>query len=1235
MPEVRCPLCGSPMIIKIARRGPNAGGKFYSCSRFPKCRGTRSLESLNKDTSVIDSESNTENRVYSKISFPRILRARTRLQSYQVKFFETAALPVDLLEKVNFEEIDKEILKAYSQWRVDFPVIESESQLNEKQTQIISVLDKILNRGKITLISPWLEKDFENKFIPNLQIEYDFSIIDYLINKENQRKINYPWLDSNEEVIFYKEILPNILGNDHMYFVIPQVEISSLLPENIDTLNFQRVDFVIFNPHLQNKLVIEIDGEQHKQSIESDRERDNILKNYNYTVIRIPAREIRNRNGIQLTNLQNILSNNMEETEKKSFSISDKIVNYLHSIKIAHQIQIILLQSIQSGLLDLDDINSWKIIADLDKINLFNKKQSLEILQKSVADFIKILEKISKLYSIKFNKGKPLCFLCSNYNKNKSSNAICISFSDKCSIDLPTFHVQNIYFPYHIANSSLPTTAVAGGLEKPKEKDLEFFLQYLFRKPCFWEGQYDGIIRALQGKDTLLLLPTGAGKSLVYQLASLLLPGRTVVIDPIISLMDDQIDNLSFIGIDRCIAITSQIDDVQDRTRAIELLGQGEYLFVYVSPERFQTVEFRDSLRGLTVHTPIPLIVIDEAHCVSEWGHDFRTAYLNIGRTSRIYCESNGNIPPILALTGTASRSVLKDVQRELQIENFDAIITPKSFDRSNLKFRIIYATSQEKSFRLKGYLGQMLPSLFNITNSTFYNVRGKETYSGLIFCPWVGGEFGVERVSDEIIKDLGVHTAIYSGSAPKDWNSDQYRYHKQRVTKEFKRNKIPILVCTKAFGMGIDKPNIRYTIHFGLSPSIESFYQEAGRAGRNRKTAYCCIIVSNDDHERSNKLLNPNIKIEEINEIVRNVPWEENDDITRALYFHINAFRGIYKERQDVEEILIHLGDISTKEKRILTIPEKILEIAEKEVKKKKDIQKKARGIVEKALHRLLLIGVVSDYTIVYSLNEFTVKLSGKTKEEIIETYGKYIASYLYSRRQTEIEKASKLLSLSHPEFIIEMVSLLLQFIYDVIERGRRSALYEMLLACTDSPTDKAIRQRILRYLEATEYSENLEQIINDEKVGIIKCRDTFGIVRSPNEAAELRGQVSRYLESYPDHPALLMLRSLSEIFSRDKNSEVTMQNFFASISSALTNYGLTEEITFSFAAWAISKIGEREKKIAKKLIIGLIQTYSNRYLAKILIEKLHIAFNDIPAWFLLANLQEDCKSLILKNGG
>ncbi len=1227
MQEIRCPKCGSSMILRTAKRGLNAGGKFYGCSRYPKCKATVPFEPV--DIELIEPEK--EKRSLTEAFFPRIFIARARFQDYQVRFFETIAVPEDLLEGISSEDIEEEILKAFSQWRIDFPAGESKSTLTEKQRQIISVLEKILTRGRITLPSPQVEKEFKEIF-KSPKFESSLSHIESLVIRGYKKAQKSLWLDSKEENIFYKDILPKLLGENYEQFVLPQVEISSLLSPNlnVDTAGYQRVDFAICHPRFGRKIIVEIDGEQHKRHIDSDEERDKALAEHGYAVIRIPVDEIQKSSGQQLSVLSSKLSAIEEGFYKGIDFPNDEIIKFIHAIKIDHQIQIALLQAIQSGCLDLEDKGLWHIIADLDELGIFDKKEALAILKKSAVDFVELLGRLCKLYSVKLNIGEPVCNLISDHTTSASANAICISFSNKITTDLTTFYVQNIYFPFHIANSSFSATPVIEGLENPQEKDLEYFLQYLFRKPYFWEGQYDGITRAFQGKDALLLLPTGAGKSLVYQLTSLLLPGRTVVVDPIISLMEDQIDNLAMIGIDRCIAITGQIVDTQDKLRAIQLFGQGEYLFAYVAPERFQTVEFRESLRTLTVHTPIALIVVDEAHCVSEWGHDFRTAYLNIGRTSRTYCESKGYAPPLLALTGTASRVVLKDVQRELQITDFDAIITPKSFDRKELKFHIVYSISQEKTARLKGYLGQMLPNIFNISASTFYQVRGKNTYSGLVFCPHVGGEFGVERVSDELRKDLGISVDIYSGGKPKYWNLDRYRFYKHRVTKAFKRNKIPLLVCTKAFGMGIDKPNIRYTIHFGIPPSIESFYQEAGRAGRDKKTAYCCIIVSNDDPERSKKLLNPNTKVEEIDEIVKNIPWEENDDITRVLYFHTNTFRGTAQEKQDIAEVLQRLGDISKKGTKILTIPSEILERVKKTTKNK--VVSETRKITEKALHRLLLIGVVSDYTIEYSSNEFTVKLSGVTKEEIIEIYGKYVASYLYSRRQNEVEKASRFLYLSLIDFITGMIDLLLHFIYDVIERGRRRALHEMLLACTTSPTDKDIRERILRYLEATEYSEILEQVIADENAGITKCRDLFTSVRSPNESAELRGQVSRYLESYPDYPGLLMLRALSEIFSRDKNNEVAKQNFMVSISSALINYGLSNTIIFGFATWAVSCIASRDIKLAKELIAKLLEAYPNRECAREIIAKLPINLSNIPAWFLLVELQKDCCSLIIQ---
>ena len=188
-------------------------------------------------------------------------------------------------------------------------------------------------------------------------------------------------------------------------------------------------------------------------------------------------------------------------------------------------------------------------------------------------------------------------------------------------------------------------------------------------------------------------------------------------------------------------------------------------------------------------------------------------------------------------------------------------------------------------------------------------------------------------------------------------------------------------------------------------------------------------------------------------------------------------------------------------------------------------------------------------------------------------------------------------------------------------------------IFLCTGSKTDnEGIHKAILLLLDATEYSEGLDEVLASKNAGIGRCKNLVVSVRSPNEAAELRGQVSRYLESYPDHPGLLMLRALSEALSRDKDTEVVRENFTASVSFALSTYGLKDSSVFEFAAWAASFIGMHSRDSARDLVLYLVQTYPSRDLARNLIEHLPSTLSGIPAWLLLAKLQRDCESLIIK---
>ena len=1108
-----------------------------------------------------------------------------------------------MLERTIAEDQTNEFARLYSQWRLDLPQATAAPGLALKNRQILSVAEKILTRGRLTIASPSLETNLSNTF-PTDVADVGLS---QLMAPSWLRQANYDfWLDSEAERRFYSEFLSEVLGVEFYRCVLPQVELISLLSPASKADMSGRVDFLICIP-TQQPMIVEIDGEKHADQQAVDTQRDFLLNQSGYETIRIPASSLQDHRDPRLDGLRARLS----MCSARDASSSDWNLQKLKlSIKLAHQIQLTIINAIASGILDFPDDGALQISADLAETGYFDGPEALHILNAAVTDIWQLLRNLANLYGTQISKQDPVCYLAPSRIEPRKS--LHVTLTNTISSRCPTAFVQDVSVPFHIANSAFSADGTV--LDKPDADTLRYFLQYIFRKKTLWEGQLDTISRTLEGKDSIVLLPTGGGKSIAFQLASFLLPGPALVIDPIVSLMDDQIDNLAGFGIDRTIAITSQITDPEDKTRALNLLGQGEYLFAYIAPERLQTNDFRRSLRSLTVHTPISLVAIDEAHCVSEWGHDFRTAYLNVARICRMYCESNGHVPPIVALTGTASRAVLKDLQRELQILDFDAVITPKSFDRAELSFSVVRSHSQEKKARLTSYLGQKLPSLFGVPTATFFQSRGNDTFSGLVFCPHVNGSFGVVEQTDNVRRALRVSTDYYSGKAPKFVDGESWGDRKRSIARNFKQNRIAVLVCTKAFGMGIDKPNIRFTVHFGIPPSVESFYQEAGRAGRDRRQAHCCILVSSDDDVRTKKLLDPNTRPEEIVAILDSIPWEANDDITRALYFQKEAFPGIVTERDRIISFLHKLGDVSHRESKSIVFPQ--LE----------------RNDAEKCIHRLLSLGIVSDYTIDYGSNEFEIALSGANKGSVIAAYASYVEGYLGSRRESELKKAQSLESRPFVQFVEGMVELLLQFIYDVIERGRRRALSEMLLAATVSPSDHAIRERILRYLETTEHSKLLEEIIEDREAGLKVIRDAFDAFRSPNDAAEIRGQASRYLESYPDHPGLLMLRALAEAYSRDTDHDVVEQNFLASLSSALQNYGIQGDRFYRFLQWALGQLAKRNSITAERIQATLLRQNPDRVIARAMLKEADTIIAVQPALFLVDHLLKNTRAMLSK---
>ena len=315
--------------------------------------------------------------------------------------------------------------------------------------------------------------------------------------------------------------------------------------------------------------------------------------------------------------------------------------------------------------------------------------------------------------------------------------------------------------------------------------------------------QLEIIESVLSGHDTLGLLPTGGGKSLTFQVPAMMLPGVTLVVTPLISLMKDQVDNLLDRGI-RAVHFHSGLTR-REVDLALTRCRLGKAKLAYVSPERLQNENFIAELRSL----PISLIVVDEAHCISQWGYDFRPSYLKIARLR----ELAGENVPVLALTASATPDVTKDIMRSLQFK--EERIFAKSFSRDNLSYVVRYADFKD---------AMLLKVLRSTAGCSIIYVRSRKR----------------TREIAEMLMREGISSDFYhAGLSPEDKNEKQNRW---------KADEVRVMVATNAFGMGIDKPDVRLVVHYDLPSSLEEYYQEAARARRDGKEAYAVVIASKYD---------------------------------------------------------------------------------------------------------------------------------------------------------------------------------------------------------------------------------------------------------------------------------------------------------------------------------------------------------------------------------------------------
>jgi ATP-dependent DNA helicase RecQ len=1218
-----CPRCGATdMVLKTARKGGNAGSQFWSCARFPTCRGTRDFAALGVSDPTTTPVLDPAEDIRALLKLPIEMAAAPRMRFGQRIFFQAAGMPAMLVEALHVADVDRSLVRAAAQWRLDFPASSVDVELTSDERVVLSVAESILTRGATPFCSPSLEGKLADLFAgledPNL-----LAAALRRVAMAPTADFKPTWAESAEESSLVEWSLRLIHADRLPWVLVPQVELAALAP-TIDPGRGLRGDVLFVHPE-NDPILVEVDGTGHLGHEERDEERDSALEQAGVRIVRIMASEARAGTGSGLDALARSLRSGagpqLAETEASKA---------LRWCKLLHQIQLALLVAIKGGWLSM--YGRWRVGVVL-PATLADGARADTLVALAATDLRELLSRLADLY------GHPR----PSIGPDITYSIVVRSADDANDLDLligpgdgtvenigvpgglPFFLISDVAFPRELR---APLTASAPTrIRAPSRDDARWFLRYLFRKDDFWEGQWEAVGRSLRGEDSVVLLPTGAGKSIAFQLSALLLPGRCVVVDPILSLIEDQIDNLRRVGIDRALGITS-MQGAAERDASLRAFRTGHFLFCYIAPERFQTTAFRDALRALTVSTPISLVAIDEAHCVSEWGHDFRTAYLGLGRVARAYGASQGAVPPLTALTGTASKIVLKDVQRELGITSFDAIITPKSFDRRELHFRVVECKSDEKGARVIGLL-QSLPTRFSAPDATgFFRPNGRHTNAGLVFCPHTNGSFGVLEFAKRLSNDLGAQVEVYSGKSPhkgmsrKDWDR-----RKQRIAHDFKRNKVSLLACTSAFGMGVDIQNVRYTVHIGLPQSIESFYQEAGRAGRDRRRSENALVLSHDLGERSSRLLAPGIPLSDVARIVQSAKWDERDDVLRALWFHVTAFRGEEQEIKDLQLLLDQLGDPGQAGRRRLSWESPVWR------NDCDDIQGRERA--EKALHRLLVMGVVADYTIDYSSREFDVEVTGASRDTIAASLGRYAAGYqrrLGERVQIEV---LALPERDHRAFVLAAGAVLIAFVYANVELARRRAMDEMLQAARVGLHDgEQLRQRVLDYLQHSEWDARLEEVRTSAGAGteadvLVPILDELV---SPNDAASLRGAVGRMLTAYPDLPGLLLLRALSEVLASDGDLTVARNNVSAALAFAREKFGIAPSELGAGVALVIRRAGDRHGAAECLLEAVLSAPIADRALVRELTRRLGPDLADPSIGWLLKSLAVQSAALIEK---
>lgn len=1061
------------------------------------------------------------------------------------------------------------------------------------------VVQNILQRGMPTKPSNFLRNSIgEYKKLNSLRfITTELQVWDNTIKGYNEA-------NDNPALIFYKKILPFELKEYGFItnLIIPEVKIKEITEDNNKEFVNNYVDF--YFP--QCKLVIEIDGVQHEGELDKikDKERDIYFKKFGITTLRITAKEIKeymkgNKTSIleKIESIYDMCKENDEINYNKKTIESDK--SEIENIMIYDSImrfQILLLELLKVGMLNLEE-KQW----------VFNIKNH-DVKFPYLIALQDLINWIKNILSLQGNKINNIDFIINEVdNFEKVNNGINVDFSllkkwddncfeeDICFIRGEYFYERN-YFKVATAEP-IKYKVITELEENSNVENLYMLNKDIFGFDRFNNGQLPIIINALSLQDTIGLLPTGGGKSLCYQLSCLLQPTINFVVVPIKSLMYDQKLNLDKKGIVHTQFINSD-QEGEEKEEIINNFANEKYFYTWISPERFQTEGFREQLRKINSNSNIGYAVIDEVHCLSEWGHDFRTSYLNLSKTIKKLCPS----AVFLGLTATASKNVLKDILVEFEVEESN-VKTIIDYTRPELSFKVIQDCRNINEDKEKNLI-----SLLNTLdqNENVFELNGEKSKCGLIFTPHVNWKYGCYGIMNSLQQNERFKGKVkyYSGEVPKIkkapiMSESDFNIYKSKVQEEFQNNEFPLLTATKAFGMGVDKGNIRYTIHYGIPGSVESFYQEAGRAGRDKEKANCYILHSKDiiDEEDYNKLFNINTTVEELKVFTEKYKFQSGD-ILRNLFLAINNNKGVG------EECFLTFGIykyLCLKKKKVISIDD----VKALKIKYKNNIVTSDFQSVQKAIYRLSSLGVIEDWTIDgWNNNGKFIIYYGDTDEYSIKTslesfINKYDSEFSFNKLNSKkYEKYNNMYIREDVPTVLKYIFILIQWNYDNVFYNRRQSQKNLVDLC-DSYSEKGekyFKEVLEGYFRITNETYILDYISNnpndlEELYNLIF--DENNVLKKYEHFKAIKLSLTRFLESYRYNTALNYLSGICglilkeyDLFTKDRFREA-----FVSIMEK------DEDTQMEIFEKTLS-IGERlEKEEKDKLSEILNEFYKDKY--------------------------------------